>query len=291
MKNLLVLAMIVLITSCNGGDKQADAFGNFETIDVLVSSEVPGKIIDFSVIEGDQISENQILCYIDSTTYSIQKRKLTASQKAINAKQQQVVTSVDVLKTQLSVYNKELNRVTQMHKNGAATPKQIDDIRGQMDIVQMKIKNARTQLSAIEAEKDMLAAQIAEVNDLLKKCIIQSPQSGIILQKFAEKGEITAPGKPLLKVGDLTNMYLKAYVSGVQLAAIKIGQKVNVLFDKDKDNNQQIPGEITWISSRAEFTPKIIQTKEERVDQVYAIKVNIKNDGRVKIGMPGEVIF
>ncbi len=192
---------------------------------------------------------------------------------------------------QKEILEKDFQRLSNMLKDGAATQKQYDDVEGQMVVIDRQVKSHQAQLNSIVAEVAVVDTQIAALEDQLSRCRVRMPVRGTILQKFNQTGELAVAGKPLAKVADLERLYLRAYVSGNQLPNIKIGQKVTVLIDRDKKTNQSLEGTITWIASSAEFTPKIIQTKEERVDQVYAIKVLVLNDGRVKIGMPGEVKF
>jgi len=178
-----------------------------------------------------------------------------------------------------------------MKKDGAATQKQLDDINGQISIIDKQILSTKTQFTAISKEIEVLNAQAAMLHEQLKRCSVKPPITGVILETYAKQGELTAPGKPLYKIANLDNLTLKVYLSGAQLSVVKIGQTIEVLIDENESKNQTLSGIITWISSEAEFTPKIIQTKEERVKLVYAMKVSVKNDGTLKIGMPGEVIF
>jgi HlyD family secretion protein len=287
----LILPLIIssILLSCKDGTSGSDAYGNFEATEIYIGSEVNGRAVELTAEEGDLFSTGDVLCRIDTTTYSLQRGQLTARRMSAVTGINQALLSVDVLKTQLQVLQKEYKRISRMLKEQSATQKQFDDVDGQVRILESRILSARAQVQSARSELAVLDAQIAIVNDQLAKCIIKAPVAGTVLEKYREAGELIFPGKPVYKVADLTNVYLRAYVSGGQLSQIKIGQEVEVLFDKDKKSNQSVTGVITWISSSAEFTPKIIQTKDERVDLVYAIKVRVKNDGRIKIGMPGEI--
>jgi HlyD family secretion protein len=183
------------------------------------------------------------------------------------------------------------NRVEKLLNDGAATPKQLDDINGQIELVNRQIGSTNTQYATVRTELEVYNAQIAQINESIRKCSIYNPLEGIILEKYAEPNEITAFGKPLYKIADMAEMILRVYVSGEQLPKIRLSQEVEVLIDQDKKTNRKLSGIISWVSETAEFTPKIIQTKEERVNMVYAVKVRVKNDGSLKIGMPGEVNF
>ena len=288
-KLILPLIIASILLSCKDGTSGSDAYGNFEATEIYIGSEVNGRAVELTAEEGDLFSTGDVLCRIDTTTYYLQRGQLTARRMSAVTGINQALLSVDVLKTQLQVLQKEYKRISRMLKEQSATQKQFDDVDGQVRILESRILSARAQVQSARSELAVLDAQIAIVNDQLGKCVIKAPVAGTVLEKYREAGELIFLGKPVYKVADLTNVYLRAYVSGSQLSQIKIGQEVEVLFDKDKKSNQSAKGVISWISSSAEFTPKIIQTKDERVDLVYAIKVRIKNDGRIKIGMPGEI--
>ena len=286
---IISLVTIMMLYSCNNNDSNSDAYGNFEATEIYISSEVNGRAIELNGKEGDEFLIGDVLCRIDTTAFALQKQQLMAKRSAATSGVKQTILAVDVLKTQLRVLQKEHKRIGRMLKEHSATQKQFDDVDGQVRIMNSRIRSAGAQVQSARSELAVLDAQINIVDDQLNRCVIKSPVTGTVLEKFREDGELIFPGKPIYKVADLTNIYLRAYVSGSQLSQIKIGQEVEVLFDKDKKSNQSVQGVISWISSSAEFTPKIIQTKEERVDLVYAIKVRVKNEGRIKIGMPGEV--
>jgi HlyD family secretion protein len=290
-KTLILILIVTGLFSCSNNEIKSDAYGNFEAIEIYVSSEVNGRAVNLFFDEGDSFAKNAVLFKIDSTNFILQKKQLLAKKGAAVKNIKQAELSVDVLKTQMKVLKKEYNRIEKMLKQQSATQKQFDDIDGQVKILNSRIKSAEAQVQSAKSELMVLDAQIDIVNDQISKCTVKAPVGGTVLQKYSETGELIIAGKPVYKIADLTNIYLRAYISGSQLSQIKIGQKVNVLFDKDKKTNQTVQGVISWVSSTAEFTPKIIQTKDERVDLVYAIKIKVKNNGAIKIGMPGEVNF
>ncbi len=290
-KTISFVFIALTLWSCSGNNDKSDAYGNFEADEVMVSSESNGKLIKLNIDEGDQVTKGDVLCIVDTTSLNLQRNQLIASRQAAIVGIDKVHSAMQVQKTQKKIIEKDVDRITKMNAAGAATQKQYDDVTGQLDIVNQQIINTQTQLAAINAEVEVINSKIASINDQIQRCLVVAPQSGTILLKLVEEGELVSMGKPLFKIAPLEKLYLRAYISGDMLDDVSIGQKVTVLFDLDKEANQSIEGEVSWISSSSEFTPKIIQTKKERVDQVYAIKVKVKNDGRIKIGMPGEVVL
>ena len=292
MKLQYVFAMaLVVLMSCKGNDDKSDAYGNFETEETIVSSEMPGKLISFAIDLGDQVKRGELLAVVDTSQLSLQIKQLDAQQMAIATKKVNVRAQADVMKEQMKTLKINQNRIHKMFADKAATQQQLDDVDGQMRVMEKQLESLNTQFVSINSEMEVLAAQVKVAKDKLGKCFITSPMDGVVLEKYVELGELAVPGKAVVKLGDLAELDLRVYVSGAQLPNIKLGQKVDVLIDKDKKTDQSLTGVISWISSEAEFTPKIIQTKEERVKLVYAVKVKVKNDGRLKIGMPGEVNF
>ena len=299
----------VFLLSCNRNKNSFDASGTFEVDEVIVSAEASGQIVSLDIAEGQTIQGDSIVGKIDPQNLILQKEQVQASIQALNEKTADVTPQVKLLKDQLSVQQTQLNnllheraRIENLLKEDAATRKQLDDInfqiesvKKQMDVTQQQINvqesNVATQNRSILSESKPLQKKADQLQDQLNKTNITNPVNGTVITKYAETGEITANGKPLYKIADLSSMNLRAYVTGAQLPQIKLGQPVTVLIDSGANHYRKLPGTITWISDKTEFTPKTIQTKDERANLVYAIKVNVKNDGYLKIGMYGEVMF
>ena len=288
-KILYIISLPFLLMACQTNNDTADAYGNFEAEAVIVSAETPGKILELNVDKGDKIEAGFSATLIDTVQLHLQLLQLDAQQTAVAAKRQSIQSQIAVFQEQKTNLKINEERIQKMLKDGAATQKQLDDIQGQISVIEKQIANTKTQFTLINKEQEVLETQKASVSDKLNRCNIKSPVSGTILETYAEQGELTTAGKALFKIADISELELKVYVSGAQLPHVKLGQQLDVLVDKNSTENQHFSGTITWISSEAEFTPKIIQTKEERVKLVYAVKVTVKNDGTLKIGMPGEV--
>jgi HlyD family secretion protein len=278
-------------TSCGNGNNKSDAFGNFEATEVLVGAEAQGKIMQLNIEEGQFLKKGVPVGYIDSLSTYLKMQQLNAQVQASEARLSQVQAQVNVQEEQKKTLVREQDRVSKLVSSGAAPTKQLDDINSQLNLINSQITSTKTQNLSISAEIKALKYQAAQVQDQLNKSSIFNPIEGTVLEKYIETGEIAMPGKTLYKIADLSTLKLRVYISGEQLPNIKIGQRVAVFIDKNESENKQLEGVISWISQQAEFTPKIIQTKEERVNLVYAVKVDVKNDGSLKIGMPGEVKF
>ena len=293
--HFLLAALLVTIFSCRQKAERADAYGNFEAREVLISAEAGGKLLEFSVKEGMKLKRGQRVGLIDTAALHLQRKQLLAGIAAIRRKTQDPQPEIEVLREQKNNLLREQRRVKALLADAAATPKQLDDIEGQLQVIEEQIAaahaRAQTANRGILAEIEPLRAQVEQVEEQLRKCYLINPVDGTVLLQLAEAFEITAPGRPLYKIADLQEMTLRAYVGGTQLPHLRIGQEVTILIDEDAEHNRAYPGRITWIADDAEFTPKMIQTKEERVNLVYAIKVVVENDGRLKIGMPAEVLF
>lgn len=288
MKNILIILIALTLFSCNKSDNEADAFGNFEATEITISAEANGKIEFLNLEEGDVLQENTIVGQIDTVQLYLNKQQLLASKNTIYSKSTNVLSQRNVLNEQLKTTLIEQKRIQNMFSESAATKRQVDEVNGKVSVLKQQMQSVETQNAPIINEVKSIDVQIEKINDQLKKSKIINPVSGTVLAKYAEPNEITAFGKPLYKIANLNEMTLRVYFSESQLASIKVGQEVNVTID-DKDGTKPYKGKISWISSSAEFTPKIIQTKEERVNLVYAVKVIVKNDGALKIGMPAEV--
>ena len=288
--NLLFISTLFFF-SCNNKADKADAYGNFETVETIVSSESNGKLLEFELEEGNSYQKGIEIGYIDTTDLYLKKIQAIAQKNAVSSKIANINAQINVQKEQLKNILKEENRINNLLEGGAATTKQKDDILAQKRLIEAQIIATETQKQSVYSEIEVIRKQIDQVNYLISKCYLSIPKSGTILNKYVETFELVVQGKPLYKIADLESIVLRAYISGSQLHEIKIGEKVKVCIDKDKDENIEFEGVISWISENAEFTPKIIQTKEERVNLVYAMKIMVKNNGKIKIGMPGEVRF
>lgn len=282
----------MLAVSC-GNEAEFDAQGTFEATEVVVSAEAMGKILDFSVEEGTSVVAGEVVGAIDSVQLHLQRKQLTAQQSALLASRPNVKAQVASLKEQIAKQRSELQRVNNMLRDGAATTKQRDDIEAQIRVLESQLSATLSTLdkntATINENAAALEAQIAALDDRIAKCRIVSPVSGTVLVKYAEAGELATAGKPLMKVADLENIYLRAYFTSDQLSKINLGDKVTVTADFGGDERYDYEGQIAWISSESEFTPKTIQTKESRANLVYAVKIAVENDGRLKIGLQGEV--
>lgn len=294
MKRLAYIAIAMLTASC-GSDKEFDAQGTFEATEVIVSAESAGRILDFSIDEGATIEAGTELAVIDSLQLHLQRKQLLAQQTALLSSRPDVGKQVASLREQIAKQKRELQRVDNMLADGAATRKQRDDIEAQIKVLQGNMEALLSTLgkntATINDNSAALEAQIAALDDRIAKCRVTAPVGGTVLVKYAEAGELATAGKPLVKIADLNAIYLRAYFTSSQLADIKLGDTVRVVADFGGDERYDYEGRIAWISSESEFTPKTIQTKDSRANLVYAAKIAVKNDGRIKIGLAGEVIL
>lgn len=297
----------LLIIGCNSNENEFDASGTFEADETIVSSEMPGKILSFNVEEGMHLSKDSIVGTVDATNIDLQQQQVEASINALNEKTANVNPQIELLQNQLAVQQSQLDnllhertRIENLLKADAATTKQLDDINAQIDVVKKSMtvtqqqinvrkNDVATQNRSILSEAEPLRKRVAQLEDQQQRANIVNPVNGTVITKYAEAGEVTSSGKALYKIADLSELNLRAYVTGLQLPAIKLGQQVKVMIDQGEKKYKEYPGNIIWVSDKAEFTPKTIQTKEERANLVYAIKVKVKNDGFLKIGMYGEV--
>ncbi|MDD3160982.1 MAG: HlyD family efflux transporter periplasmic adaptor subunit [Bacteroidales bacterium] len=285
---------LLLLSSCNNGIEQ-DATGTFEATEIIISSETAGKLTQFVVEEGSLLQAGVEIGCVDTVQLYLKKKQLQASFQAVLSRKPDIAKQIAAVREQITTQKRELNRFEILVKNNAATQKQVDDIRSSIAVLE---KQQEAQLSALKSsdrslsdESEAVAIQIEQLDDQLMKSHISSPIDGTVLVKYAEPNELVTMGKPLFKIADLSEMTLRAYITNAQLNQIRLGQKVKVFTDSGKDAYKENEGVIYWISSQAEFTPKTIQTKDERENLVYAIKIRVKNDGLIKIGMYGEVKF
>lgn len=299
----------MIATACNRDNKKTDATGSFEADEIIVSAETTGKIMSFQVDEGEQLDSNTIVGKIDKESIQLQKEQIQASIEALNEKTADAGPQVRMLQGQLAVQKQQLEgllkdqeRIQNLYKADAATGKQLDDINNQTSALRRQMEVTRRQIAVqqntvytqnrgILSEKKPLAKKVEQLNEQLSDADIINPVSGTVLIKYAEAGEMVAAGKPLYKIANLTELNLRAYLTGDQFSKLKLGDRVKVKVDYGKEDYKEYDGVVTWISGKAEFTPKTIQTKEERANLVYASKIKVKNDGFLKIGMYGEVEF
>jgi HlyD family secretion protein len=311
MKYKVLAALVSLVTtiSCNNHKDDYDASGNFEADEVIVSAEQNGVLLSFSINEGDRVNEGSTVGQIDVTIPALQQEQAQATIKALHNKTSSSAEQNDLVKKQLLVLEAQLaqqvrekTRTENLVKADAATRKQLDDITAQVDQLQKQIavtqqqlkvntSNTSVQNKSILSEKSPLEKTVAQYQELVKRGQVVNPVTGIVLTKYALKGEMAMIGKPLYKIANIDTLTLRAYVTGDNLSQIKTGQQVNVRIDQGRKEYKNYAGTIYWISPKSEFTPKTIQTKDERANLVYAIKVRVKNDGLLKIGMYGEVIW
>jgi len=290
-----VILLICILAACKNNQADFDATGAFEAEEVTVSAEATGLIKVLAAEEGQTLQANQYIGYIDSTQAYLRKLQLQAQIGAVRSRKPDVGTQLAALQAQLASAQHERQRMANLVKADAATPKQLDDAIAQVTILQRQIAAQRSSLDissgSIEQEATPLQVQVAQAADQLAKCRLLNPVAGTVLAKYAEAGELVNPGKPLYRIADISFLWLRVYISADQLAGLKLGQKVKVLNDDGKGAYREHSGTLTWISGKAEFTPKTIQMKEERASTVYAVKIKVPNDGMLKIGMYGAVKF
>lgn len=291
LRNAMIAGFITGLLACSGTNDTSDAYGNFEAVEMIISAETAGVIQEFKLEEGQTIHEGQILGWVDTTQMDLRRKQIVAQRNAVLTRFDNVKAEIAVQEQQKKNLLVEKNRLENLLEDGAATQKQMDDLTANLDLLDTRIRAVRTQLNNVHAELEVINRQIEQAEDQIRRAYLLCPQTGTVLEKYVDVFEMVGPGKALYKLADLSNMILRVYISGSQLSQIKIGQKMSVLIDKNDKENFTLEGKIIWISPEAEFTPKIIQTKEERVKLVYAVKVQVNNDGRLKIGMPGEVKF
>ena len=295
-KNLLRLcSLLALFSACGNGTPKYDATGTFETTEVLVSAEASGKLLYFNIEEGTVLKAGQEVGVVDTVQLYLKKLQLEANIKSVEEQRPDILKQVAATKEQITAAERERNRVANLLKVGAANQKQLDDADDQLEMLRKQLVAQNSTLSnshqSLTWQSSSVGIQVAQVEDQLKKCYITSPITGTVLAKYAEAGELTAVGTPLFKIADTQQMYLRAYITSEQLSQVKLGQKVTVFSDYGTDEHKQYPGVVTWISDTSEFTPKTILTKNERANLVYAVKIAVKNEGYLKIGMYGGVEF
>lgn len=288
-KNISIFGLIAsALLSCGNGNDNADSYGNFEATEITVSAENTGKLEMFNIEEGQQLEKDAFIGYIDTIPLSLKYEQLKVSKDVTISKSKGVLSQINVLNAQLAIAKINQNRILNLIKDNAATQKQLDDVNGEINIIKQQILSIEIQNAPVVNELKNIDVQIKQIEDQINKSKIINPINGTVLIKYAEPNEITSFGKPLYRIADLNTMELRVYIGETQLESIIIGQEVTVKIDSGS-GLKSYKGIVVWIASEAEFTPKIIQTKEERVALVYAVKVNVKNDGGLKIGMPAEM--
>lgn len=291
--SLLVLALAM--TACGKGNKAYDASGVFESTEVTVSAEGNGKIMSLDLQEGDRLEAGAVVGCIDTVQLYLSKIQLEASRRAVGSGRLNISRQIAALESQIAKQRQELDRFTKLEQAGASNRKQVEDIQAQLDILERQLAAQKESLqntnSNVSGQADALEAQVMQIEDKIRKCVITSPVSGTILAKYSEAGELAVQGRALFKVADLDNIRLRAYITADQLTGLKLGQSVKVFADQGTSGRKEYAGTLVWISDKAEFTPKTIQTRDERANLVYAVKIAVKNDGLIKLGMYGEVKF
>jgi HlyD family secretion protein len=294
-KYFLVLPVIIFLFAACKEKNQFDASGTFEAIEVIVSSEANGKLMQFDILEGQNVSAGQLVGYVDSIQLYLHKRQLLANVTAILVTKPDINKQIAGTEQEIANQEKEKRRTENLVSANAVPRKQLDDINEQIKVLQKQLIAQRSSFSTtakgIEEQSTPVDFEARQIEDQLRKCRIINPISGTVLAKYAEAGEITSVDKPLYRIADLSVLKLKAYITNGQLSQVKVGQVVNVFIDNGDKTYKELQGTISWVSDKAEFTPKTIQTKEERANLVYAIKIDVKNNGYLKIGMYGEVKF
>jgi HlyD family secretion protein len=294
MKNIITLTSLIIISilfSCSDDKNKSDAYGNFEAVEVTVSSEVQGKMLSLKVEEGTNIDSGITVGFIDTTNTWLKLKQIESQKSAIQAKVSNVVSQINVQNQQKANLNSEKKRIEKLLKDKAVPEKQLDDINNAIALIDKQIELIKTQNQAVFSELDGMDYQIKQIQDQIKRSYLINPIKGIILEKYVEQSEMVVPGRAIYKIANLDEIILRAYISEKQLANAKINQTASVFFDDGKGELKEVSGTISWVSSQSEFTPKIIQTRDERQNLVYAVKIKVKNDGSIKIGMPGEMKF
>ena len=292
---IIILLTTFIVVSCTKNKNDFDATGAFESVETIISTEAAGTLLQFNVEEGQVLSANQPIGIIDTTQLYLRKKQIEAQIDAILGQKPDIPVQIAALQEQLKQAELNQQRLKNLVKADAAPQKQLDDANTQIDVIKRQIEAQTSTLDinsqTVSRNVPPLEKQIAQLNDQLRKCRIINPVHGTVLTKYAQQFEITAPGKALYKIAELDTIILRAFVTGTQLSQLKLGQKMTVQVDDGSQKMKAYSGLVFWISDKSEFTPKTVQTKEERADLVYAIKVRVVNDGFLKIGMYGEVKF
>lgn len=287
--------LVLLAASCVEGNKAYDASGVFESTEVTVSAEGNGKILSLDLQEGDRLEAGQIVGCIDTVQLYLSEIQLEASRRAVGSGRLDISRQIAALESQIGKQRQELDRFTKLEKAGASNRKQVEDIQAQIETLERQLAAQEESLNSsnrnVSGQADALEAQIEQIRDRIRKCVITSPVAGTVLAKYSEAGEFAALGRALFKVADIDNIRLRAYITADQLTTLKLGQQVRVFADQGSSGRKEYAGTLIWISDKAEFTPKTIQTRDERANLVYAVKIAVENDGLIKLGMYGDIKF
>lgn len=287
--------LVLLAASCVEGNKAYDASGVFESTKVTVSAEGNGKILSLDLQEGDRLEAGQIVGCIDTVQLHLSEIQLEASRRAVGSGRLDISRQIAALESQIGKQRQELDRFTKLEKAGASNRKQVEDIQAQIETLERQLAAQKESLNSsnrnVSGQADALEAQIEQIRDRIRKCVITSPVAGTVLAKYSEAGEFAALGRALFKVADIDNIRLRAYITADQLTTLKLGQQVRVFADQGSSGRKEYAGTLIWISDKAEFTPKTIQTRDERANLVYAVKIAVENDGLIKLGMYGDIKF
>lgn len=287
--------LVLLAASCVEGNKAYDASGVFESTEVTVSAEGNGKILSLDLQEGDRLEAGQIVGCIDTVQLHLSEIQLEASRRAVGSGRLDISRQIAALESQIGKQRQELDRFTKLEKAGASNRKQVEDIQAQIETLERQLAAQKESLNSsnrnVSGQADALEAQIEQIRDRIRKCVITSPVAGTVLAKHSEAGEFAALGRALFKVADIDNIRLRAYITADQLTTLKLGQQVRVFADQGSSGRKEYAGTLIWISDKAEFTPKTIQTRDERANLVYAVKIAVENDGLIKLGMYGDIKF
>jgi HlyD family secretion protein len=289
MRALIVCCLALVIAACNR-DSKPDAYGTFEAVEVVVSAETSGQLMTFSPVEGAHIARGTVIALVDTAQLALQRQQVVAQRQATGSRANEVTRQISVLQIQRDVARRNYERTRRLFEEKAATAQQLDQAERDYRVLGAQIEAARAQLQSVAREGTSSEARVAQIGEQLDKSRVQNPVTGTVLATFVHAGEIVQPGQPLYRIADLDTLTLRAYVSETQLHSIKLGGRVEVRVDSGKDKTIALPGTIAWIASKAEFTPTPIQTRDERADLVYAVKVRVPNKGGLlKIGMPGDI--
>ena len=294
-KNIIIAVATLMMVACGNNEKEYDATGTFEATEVTIAAEQTGTLMTFDVNEGDEVALGKEVGLIDTTQIWLKIRQAGATKAVYQSQKPDMEKQIAATRQQLAKARQEQRRYRELVSDGAAPSKMLDDATSQVAVLQKQldaqISSLNTNTDALNKQMAATDVQVSQLKDQLQKCHITTPIKGTVLEKYVEKGEFVAIGKPLFKMADTEQMFIRAYLTSSQLKDIKVGQKAKVFADYGDEQKKEYEGTVSWISSRSEFTPKTILTDDERADLVYALKVAIKNDGYLKIGMYGEVSF